>query len=154
MEIYISGKREYFNINDNVLTMLRGESLIDYIYGDFSEVYDMMIQTQEILRAIRSGKEVEKNIEKLRIYANFAEKQHIYFQTISDYIREIIIAYERTKKIDNVKYLSHISEEIRELQEMCLELLETCFDMDDDSRLFTVEKYSAFLKKRKGAMVF
>ena len=154
MEIYISGKREYFNINDNVLTMLRGESLIDYIYGDFNEVYDIMIQTQEILRAIRSGKEVEENIKKLRSYAEFIENQHIYFYTISDYIHGIIIAYERTKKIDNVKYLSHISEDIRELQGMCLELLETCFDMDDNSKLSTVEKYSAFLKKQKGAMVF
>ena len=154
MEIYISGKREYFNINDKVSTMTRGESIIDYIYGDFNEVYDMMIQTQEILRAIRSGTEVEENIKKLRGYADFVEKKHIYFRTISGYIREIIIAYERTKKIDNVKYLSHISEDIRELQDMCLELLETCFDVDDNSKLSTPEKYSAFLKNQKGVMVF
>ena len=154
MEIYISGKKEYFNISDKVSTMSRGESLIDYIYGDFNEVYDMMIQTQEILRVIRSGKEVEENIKNLRSYADFVEKQQIYFHTISDYIREIIIAHERTEKIDNVKYLSHISEDIRELQEMCLELLETCFDMDDDRKLSTPEKYSAFLKKQKGTMVF
>lgn len=154
MEAYISGKKEYFNINGKVSTMPRGESLIEYIYGDFNELYYMLIQTQEILRAIRSGKEVEENIEKLMSYVDFAEKQHIYFCTISDYIREIIIAYERTKKIDNVKYLSHISEDIRELQGMCLNLLETCFDMDDNSKLSTVEKYSAFLKKQKGAMVF
>ena len=96
MEAYISGKKEYFNINGKVSTMLRGESLIDYIYGDFNEVYDMMIQIQEILRAIRSGKEVEENIEKLMSYADFAEKQHIYFHTISGYIREILIAYKRT----------------------------------------------------------
>jgi len=154
MEAYISGKKEYFNINGKVSTMLRGESLIEYIYGDFNEVYDMMIQTQEILRDIRSGKEVGENIKKLKGFADFIEKQHIYFYSISDYIREIIIAYERTKKIDNVKYLSHISEDIRELQEMCLDLLETCFDMDDDSKLSTVEKYSAFLKKQKGTTLF
>jgi len=154
VEIYIRGKREYFYINDKVSTMLRGESLIDYIYGDFNEVYDMMIQTQEILRAIRSGKEVEENIRKLRSYADLAEKHHIYFHAISDYIRETIIAYDRTKKIDNVKYLSHISEDIRELQDMCLELLETCFDMDDDSKLSAPEKYINFLDKQKGTTVF
>lgn len=154
MEIYISGKKEYINIDGQISSALCGISLIDYIYGDFSEVYDMMAETYDILRHIRSGKDVGENIAKLKDYAEFIEKQHIYFHTVSEYIYAVIKEYEQTKQIDNVKYLARMWAEIRDLQGVCLKLVEQCFDMDDDSMLSTAEKYLGFLKQQGSAMVF
>ena len=98
-KFYVKNKKERFETSKYPL----GQSLLDYIYGDFGDITRKLPSMGTAVKKIRSGQDVEANIRKLREFAEELPSFHEYFSLLALKIKNNIEEYEQNGKISDIR---------------------------------------------------